>query len=456
MYRLRQTILLAGDIIMLVAGFWCGLALRHLELPSETLITELFELFIPLMLLWIIINYVNGLYDLTKLHLKQFGARRIVETMSIVIFLSITYLYLFPGNSSASPKTTLLLTIACSYGFIWIWRQVFLYSIERASSKQRILFVGNNPVLNELIGHIQKDHKLHYQIAGVAGTKTSVGDVKQFSSAKDVHQLVNETHADIVVISPEVQYNKASLQSLYKLLFTHVQLINFTNFYEEITGRIPPYTFSESWFLEHLEQRRNPIYDQARTLADYFFAIFIGSIFVITFPFVALLIKATSRGKIFYKQERVGQYGKVFYLYKYRSMYTLSADGSAETNGVQFAKKGDTRVTAIGKLLRKTRIDEWPQVLNLLKRDITLIGPRPERPAIVEELERRMPYYSLRHIVRPGLSGWAVINQNYTDTYESSLEKLQYDLYYIKHRSIILDITTVLKTLNILIRFKGQ
>ena len=137
-------------------------------------------------------------------------------------------------------------------------------------------------------------------------------------------------------------------------------------------------------------------------------------------------------------------------------MYALSNDGSAETEGATFAKKDDKRITSFGKFLRKTRLDELPQALNMLKGEIGLVGPRPERPEICKTLEERMPYYSLRHVVKPGLTGWAVINQNYTDTMESSLQKLQYDLFYIKNRSMLLDISIILKTVNLLIRFMGQ
>ena len=137
-------------------------------------------------------------------------------------------------------------------------------------------------------------------------------------------------------------------------------------------------------------------------------------------------------------------------------MYVLGPDGSAEENGYQFAKKDDVRITSIGKILRKTRIDELPQVINLWKHDVTLIGPRPERPEIVEELTRRMSYYPLRHVVRPGLTGWAVLHQHYADSHEKSLKKLQFDLFYIKNKSFLLDISIMLKTVNIIFRGLGQ
>jgi lipopolysaccharide/colanic/teichoic acid biosynthesis glycosyltransferase len=176
----------------------------------------------------------------------------------------------------------------------------------------------------------------------------------------------------------------------------------------------------------------------------------------VLFPFIYLSIKINSPGPILYKQQRIGQGGRTFQLYKFRSMYSLTPDGGAETAGAQFAVKDDKRVTRVGKFLRKTRLDEIPQFINLLKGDITLIGPRPERPQIVEQLESAIIFYSLRHIVKPGLTGWAVVHQNYTDTMEKTLQKLQYDLYYIKNQSVFLDISILLKTINLVIRMMGQ
>ena len=198
------------------------------------------------------------------------------------------------------------------------------------------------------------------------------------------------------------------------------------------------------------------MYEKWQVIVDCSVGVLLGVLFLVFLPLVAVVIKLTSPGPIFFKQQRVGKHGDVFTLYKFRSMYALSADGSAETGGYQFATKKDTRVTPVGRVLRRTRIDELPQVLNLFKRDMSVIGPRPERPEIVADLTKDMSYYPLRHIVRPGLTGWAVLHQHYADTHEKSLEKLQYDLYYIQHRSIILDLSILLRTLNIVFRLMGQ
>jgi len=137
-------------------------------------------------------------------------------------------------------------------------------------------------------------------------------------------------------------------------------------------------------------------------------------------------------------------------------MYSLAEDGSAEMHGAEFAQKNDKRITSTGKFLRKTRLDELPQIINLIKSEITIIGPRPERPEITQNLQEKMPYYNLRHVLKPGITGWAQVHQNYTDTMETSLQKFQYDLFYIKNRSILLDLSILLKTVNVILRAMGQ
>jgi lipopolysaccharide/colanic/teichoic acid biosynthesis glycosyltransferase len=174
----------------------------------------------------------------------------------------------------------------------------------------------------------------------------------------------------------------------------------------------------------------------------------IGALMV---PFLVVANWFWNRGPLFYTQERVGKDGALFKIYKFRSMVE-----NAESNGAVFSKIGDTRVTPFGKFLRKTRIDEIPQFLNILKGDMGVIGPRPERPMFVEEISAIMPFYETRHIIKPGLTGWAQVNYNYGESIEESLVKLQYDLYYIKHRSVFIDISIVFKTISTVVFYRGQ
>lgn len=420
-------------------------------------------LFFIVYVFWVIINYINGLYDLESLSNDRAFYRRFTETGVISLVIGITFFYLFPDQRIA-PKTILLANVILGYGLSALWRTLFQYVIGIKSMSTNVIFVGYNNETQEIIDILKSQPEKGYNITALIDpakqVKSSQYNFDVYSGLNTIRPAISSHNAHLVVVAPHMHQNTEALRELYELLFWHVQIIDLTSFYETITGRIPPSTFSEGWFLQNLRDTRQPIYDRFRTIIDYVAGVVIGIVFLLLFPFIALAIRVNSPGDIIHKQRRVGQFGKIFWIYKFRSMYVLSADGSAEVGEYDFdkwvAKKGDTRVTKVGKFLRKTRLDELPQVLNLLKRDITLIGPRPERPEIVEDLKGTMPYYPLRHVVKPGLTGWALIHQNYTSTRETALEKLQYDLYYIKNRSLLLDIVICLRTLNTLIRLMGQ
>jgi lipopolysaccharide/colanic/teichoic acid biosynthesis glycosyltransferase len=178
----------------------------------------------------------------------------------------------------------------------------------------------------------------------------------------------------------------------------------------------------------------------------------IGLIFgLFILPFIILGNAIGNRGKLFYSQKRVGLNGVKFKIYKFRTMIK-----NAESNGAEFSKSNDSRVTPFGKFMRKTRIDEIPQFINILKGDMAVIGPRPERPFFVKEIAEMMPFYETRHVIKPGLTGWAQVNYSYGESFEDSLVKLQYDLYYIKHRSVFLDLNITIKTISTVLFYRGQ
>jgi len=277
-----------------------------------------------------------------------------------------------------------------------------------------------------------------------------------YSSVTAIRPSITVHAIHDVIIASEMRNDTAVRRELYELLFWKVNIRSLTSLYEVLTGRIPPYTFSESWFLDHLQHTAHPVYERTHRFFDISIGVCMYISFIILYPFVALAIRLDSPGSAIFKQERVGLCGTPFFLYKFRSMYALAKDGSAEIDGAQFAIKDDKRITRVGTFLRKIRLDELPQAINLIKGDISLIGPRPERPDIVHALETTMPYYPVRHIIKPGITGWAQVNQHYTDTLEQSLQKLQYDLYYIKNRSLVLDLSIILKTVNVVMRGMGQ
>jgi exopolysaccharide biosynthesis polyprenyl glycosylphosphotransferase len=460
LYRLKQLILAAGEILCFSAGLWLALTIRNLKLTESEIFISHFATFLALFLLWIVANYINNLYDLEKITYTLQFYKRFIESTLISLGLGFVFFYLIPSGRM-TPKTILVFAVIFGYCLSLLWRYIFIKLIGKKTLQTKTLFIGYTKEVEELLEIMDKYPERGYECASVIDPEEhqilkEKKEINIYTSLKAIRPSITTHKIKLVIISPHLKHHQETLKELYELLFWPTQITDLTTFYQVMTGRIPPSTFSEGWFLDHLKNTDKNIYNVLNSGINYILSIAIIPFFFITFPLTAILIKINSKGPIFIKQKRVGRNGKIFTIYKYRSMYSLSSDGSAETHGVQFATKDDERITRIGKILRKTRMDELPQILNLLKGDITLIGPRPERPEIVEKLEMKMPYYSLRHMIKPGLTGWAAVNQHYTDTMETSLQKLQYDLYYIKNRSFLLDISIILKTINVVLRMMGQ
>ncbi len=217
-----------------------------------------------------------------------------------------------------------------------------------------------------------------------------------------------------------------------------------TDFYEKITGKIPVTALERTWFLDNISQKNNVWALIVKRIVDIIFAAILGIIGLILLPILAIIIKLESKGPLIYKQKRVGLNGKVFTVFKLRSM---AQDAESDGQAV-WAQKKDARVTKIGKFIRKARLDEIPQFWNILMGNMSFVGPRPERPEFVEQLKEEILFYNERHLVKPGLTGWAQINYPYGASVEDAREKLSYDLFYIKNQSLAMDISIILKTIN--------
>lgn len=459
-YRTKQIILLFGDLFGFAFSFILAFWLRNNLFPNSVIIEQHIFLFGWLFALWIVVNYINGLYDLAYIK-NRFWFRRVAEAGVMSLILSVIALYLIP-SSTLTPKTILFLNIVLGYTISILSRMVYHRLIGYKRLRTSILIVGYSKEIEELITIINNNPEKGYEIAAICDTEQKVDrdkigrDIQTYGSYACIRPAITTHHAEIIVTAPHLANDPLVVRELYELLFWPVRITDYYTLYETLTNRVSPNAFSEDWFLSNVSNFEQPVYNKFRRLVNYIAILLLGSVFVILFPIAACAIRLNSKGPIFYKQKRVGELGKPFMIYKFRTMYALNQDGSAEEDGAQFASKNDERVTSVGKILRKFRIDELPQVINLIKGELTLIGPRPERPEIVAVLEEKMPYYPLRHIVKPGITGWAAIQQHYTEDIESSLEKLQYDLFYIKNRSAILDAAILLRTVNVVMRMMGQ
>jgi exopolysaccharide biosynthesis polyprenyl glycosylphosphotransferase len=254
-----------------------------------------------------------------------------------------------------------------------------------------------------------------------------------------------------IVFTEEFEKDQKFQNLFYNLLFWGVNFSDFPSFYEKVSEKVPITSISKIWFFENLKEEEKKIFDKFKRIFDLFVT---PIILLLTLPFwflIALAIKIEDRGSIFYLQERVGKNKKIFKLIKFRSMIQ-----EAEKDGPRWAEVEDKRVTKVGKVLRRFHLDEIPQMINVIRGDISLVGPRPERPEFVEKLEKEIPYYNLRHIIKPGFTGWAQIKFRYARSIMDSLEKFQYDLYYIKNRSLFLDLKILLQTLWLFFKEEKQ
>jgi len=458
-YRLKQLILLGGDLVLFFLALWLGLALRNLEFKNTNQLQENLSVFVVIFLIWVIINYINGLYDFKKINQKKFVST-LIQSAIASFLISVTVLYIFPTRDT-NPKTILLLTVIIAYFLIFIWRKIYINIISSNRLQANILFLDYNPEIQEIMEILQKQTTLGYHVQAVLDfnnkmDRTKYSNITIYKTKEKLEKIVANDKIEIIVTHNNLDKEDALSQELYQLLFKQIKITNVSNFYESVTGRIPPSAFHKAWFLQYLSDLDKPIYNKFVRVLELTFIVIFSLFFLLFLPFIALAIKLNSKGKVFFKQKRFGKNGQIFWMYKFRTMYSLAEDGSAEMHGAEFAQKNDSRITGVGKFLRKTRLDELPQVINLLKGEITVIGPRPERPEISNDLQNKMSYYNLRYVIKPGITGWAQVQQHYTSTLETSLQKFQYDLFYIKNRSMLLDISILLKTINVILRAMGQ
>ncbi len=460
-YRLKQFILLLGDAISAALALIFSLALRQLAWPNLNQVAYHLPILVIIVVVWAISNYINGLYDLGRVKSED-RFRRLTQAATMSLVMSIIAFYIFNNTTVATPKTILLLTIVIGYALAGLWRYASQGILMFQPLNTRIILVGYDAECAELTNLLQNNEQKGYTIVAIFDPTKNLKNgmvnknIEVYSNLATLRPAITTHKADVVVPAPSLSDHPDTVRELYELLFWPVRIMAFSAFYESVTGRVPATSYSDGWFISNLVSPEHPVYDSMRRGLDYVIGVAMGAVCLVLLPFIAAAIKLNSKGPVFFKQQRMGWRSATFKINKFRTMYALAADGSAETNGAVFAQKDDDRVTKVGKFLRKTRLDELPQFWNLLRGDITLIGPRPERPEIFAKLEAAMPYYHLRLLVKPGITGWAAINQHYAGTIAEAIQKLQYDLYYIKNRSFVLDAVIVLRTVNVVLRMMGQ
>ena len=428
----KKSIILAGDILMLYGSLIITLILRYGSNQFQQVFSAHINPFSVIFLVWIIVFYVSDLYENEFIRIKYPTVQKFLFAIFVNVFVSITLFYLFTSFFELTPKTNLFL-FAAIFGLLDLgWRFTASKVYISGGLRNRIFVIGDSTTTNEILSYLKNNPQLGYDI---------ISHVKDFSEIKDINKLCLDNHINTVIIQPRIKKDFETAKTIYKLLASKISVMDSTVFYEYLFQKLAFEELEESWFIEKIVPYR-PVYEFIKRIIDAILSILLIIILSPLMILIAILIKLASKGPVIYKQERIGLNNKLFTLYKFRSMVV-------NHSGPAFTTKNDNRITAVGKIIRYTHLDEIPQLLNILKGNISFIGPRAEASKLVENY-KQLPYYDLRHIIKPGLTGWAQVNYKPSASLEEAKEKLRYDIYYIKNRSFALDFFILLKTVRYL------
>lgn len=423
----RKTALLLGDILALGLSFLAMVIIRFRGSEYEQLIGTQARAFVVLFVLWLVVFFIFDLYNLRRVNPNPRNIGLLALAIATSALIGVLYFYLFPSDG-ITPKTNLAIVAAVAFFLLAGWRRIF-YSLFASTYRQRIAVIGEG----EAVDHLLADLGKHPQLGTVVYT------------AARYDEAVPLPPVHLVII------DGVTLSSLMKITeATGAEVLSLSGAYEELFAKIPLALMNDERAVEILTKGNRGAYRIIERAVECLVAIVV---LLIASPFMLLSILAIliEDGRpVILRQARTGKNGVPFSLFKLRSMRALAPDGSAEVNGAQWAGKRDPRITRVGKVLRATHLDEVPQMANILRGDIALIGPRPERPEITSDLERQIPYYFLRHSVKPGFTGWAQIKFRYARTILDSKEKLEYDLYYFMHKNPLFDLGILAKTVQII------
>jgi len=400
--------------------------------------------------------YYADLYDLRYLADRRELFTRILQALSSASFILAALYFWFP--TLIIGRGVFVIAAFLVIAFVIGWRIGFEWMSGHVGPRERLLLVGtNDPAVTLAREMFERRYELGVEIVGFidpdpARMGTPVLNPGVIGTLEDIPAIVRARSVDRVVVSLADARGKLPMDKLLEMKLDGVSFDHLASVYEEYTGKIAVENLRPSWLIFSPGFRKSRVLAAGKRTLDIVAA---GLGLIVAAPamaLVALATRLTSPGAILYHQSRVGLHGRIFTLHKFRSM---RENAEADTGPVWASKDGDTRVTRVGLWLRRSRLDELPQLWNVLRGDMSFVGPRPERPEFVTDLSRQIPFYGQRHIVRPGLTGWAQISYSYGASVEDALQKLQYDLYYIKNLSLSLDVFIILNTAKTVLLRKG-
>ncbi|HTP67866.1 MAG TPA: TIGR03013 family XrtA/PEP-CTERM system glycosyltransferase [Dongiaceae bacterium] len=451
-------LLVATDTVLISAGLLLAVALRlgiggfypvfHYLNSWQTVLR-----FAVAMLVFETCLYFNDLYDFRLIATKSELVIRLLQAFGVSCLTLSVFYYVVPdlGFGRGIAALGAPLVVAMTLG----WRLALAEPAQSLGSLERLLIMGTGPTGISLARDLLSRPELQFKVVGFLDEKgenigKSLVNPGIIGSVEDVEALVREQQIDHVVISLLERRGRMPVRQLLHLKFAGVKVEDAHSFYERMTGKIILERLSPSWLILSDGFNKSKMLTWTKRGLDVLVSLASLIVFAPLLLIVAIAIALETGFPILYRQERTGLHGRTFQMLKFRSM-----NQEAEKDGPQWASTSDRRVTRVGKWIRKFRMDELPQFINVLNGHMSIVGPRPERPEFVSILEEQIPFYGLRHSVRPGITGWAQVKYQYGGSVEETKTKLEYDLFYIKHLSIMLDLAVLFETAKVMLSGRG-
>jgi len=432
--KVKTFILIAGDLIVFYIALVGAIIIRHGWPLNQGVFQQCLFPFSLIFLIWVILFSISHLYELRYAINKRKFFEMAFKLFSIGAVIAVIYFYLFVPLFA--PKTVLFFTILFSLFLFLIWRTFFNRLIQVPHMKVSI--ISESEEAEEIKIFFKKHPQLGYQIDQILSPQKIEENIEK------IIEEIKEKEIDMLVID-SILFNKLfSLFAKYPSIYYKIKIIDLIDFYETTTQKIPISLINSSWFAENYYSKNWELYETLKRVIDLFGGIML---FILTLPLwliIPLFIKLDSSGPILHKSIRSGLKGREFYIYKFRTMID-----KADSIGPAWTLKNDPRVTRVGKILRFLHFDEIPQTLNIIKGDISFVGPRPEEGKLTKLFKEEIPFYQFRSLIKPGVIGWAQLNYPHGSSVEDAKEKLRYDFYYLKNRNIFFDFIIALKAWRI-------
>lgn len=459
----RKALLIIGDFVMgvisvIIAIIYWGSNVRFIEFDAEFILTRVPIWFYFLPFFWLIL--LIELYDVHRAGDWRATIRGVaVAALLGVLLYAILYFYYVDPPKSLLPRRGVSAFIISVSFLTLIWRWVYIRIFTAPQFMRRVLVVGGGKSGELIIGVINKIIPKPYDLVGIidddlSKLNSTIQDVKVVGNSSNIINIIDGQRVSDIIVAISGEMQGDMFQSLLDAQEHGAEITRMPVAYEELLGRVPIEMLEADWILRSFvdQARTNSFYELIKRIVDIVGGLLGSILTMLLFPFIALAIIIDDGFPVFYTQVRSGKGDQPYTIYKFR---TMSRD--AEADGTpKWAKEADQRATRVGIILRKTHLDELPQFFNVLRGEMSLVGPRAERPELVQHFQDHVPFYRARLLVKPGITGWAQINFGYASSIEETIVKLEYDLYYIKHRNLFMDLIIFLRTPATVFGFRGR